>query len=272
MTYAAYEESVHGGRPFFMYQFARRATTTRLAASKDDVTFDGDTWLKSSVTHDTLEQTGDVERNELELQLPISDTFAFNLLQPQTTVMTLTIFRGHRDDPDQEKRMYWKGRIVGPVSEESIVKIKTENVFTSLRRPGCRVRVQRTCRHDLYGLECTLDLTDFAVACTITAMVGLNITVPVAAGFTDGEYKAGMIKWNDEFGFISSHVGSSLRLVAEIPGLEEALSGGGQAATIYRGCNRNLVSANGCSSFGNQLNFGGFRWIPQYNPFNSSIV
>lgn len=280
MSYDAQEASVADGRPYFLYQFARGATTTRLVSAPEQVTVGGHDWTPSSISHDIIEQTGDVERSELQLTFPISDTFGFALLSPQTQVMTITIFRSHYSDGSHQLRQYWKGRVVGAVSGGSTIKVKTENVFTSLRRPGCRVRVQRTCRHDLYGLECGLDIDDFAVSATITAIAGLSLTVPEATDDPDGEYTAGILKWNGLYGFVQSHVGTTLRLVSEIPGLEDALGGGDQSAFIYRGCDRNLIGDHSCKSFPNVANpsgtntnnFGGFRWIPKLNPFNNSIV
>lgn len=272
MPYDAQEFSIKGGQPFWLYQFARGAVVTRLAASPVALTAGGQAWTASPITHDVVEQTGNVERSELEMSLPISDPFAISLLSPQTIVMTATLFRGHFSDGTGELRQYWKGRVVGARSNRTIVIIKTENVFTSLRRPGCRVRVQRTCRHDLYGHGCNLNRADWDVAATITAMSGLVLTVPVAAGYTSGKFKAGMVEWNGLFGFIEYHNGSALQLVSDIPGLDDAVAGGAQSCLIYPGCDRSLDGAFGCTSFNNHLNFGGFRWIPQNNPFTTSIV
>jgi hypothetical protein len=272
MTYDAQEFSVKGGRPYFLYQFARGAVVTRLAASPVQLTVGGHDWEPSPIAHDILEQSGNVERSELEITLPLTDPFGIGLLSPQAEVMTCTIFRGHYSDLADELRQYWKGRLVGAHSTGTRIIMKTENVFTSLRRPGCRVRVQRTCRHDLYGRGCNLDRADWDIAATITAVTGLNLTVPVANGYTDGKFRAGMVEWNNIFGYIDRHSGATLRLVTEIPGLDDAIAGGSQAAKIYPGCDRNLISEFGCSSFANQLNYGGFRWIPTINPFTNSIT
>jgi len=272
MSYDIQEASVADGRPYFLYQFARGATTTRLISAPVDKNVGGFDWTASPISHDILEQTGDVERSELQLTLPLSDSFGVALLAPQAEVMTLTIFRAHYSDGTNELRQYWKGRVVGAVSGGQTIKVKTENVFTSLRRPGCRVRVQRSCRHDHYGLECGLNKDDFDIAATITAISGLQLTVPVAASSTDGYFNAGMINWNGLYGFIESHVGSAITLVSEIPGLEDALGGGSQAAILYPGCDRSLDGTFGCESFANFLNYGGFRWLPKDNPFDVSLT
>jgi uncharacterized phage protein (TIGR02218 family) len=272
MTYDVQEFSVKGGRPYFLYQFARGATVTRLASSPVALIVGGYTWEASAVMHDTLEQGGNVERSELEIQLPLSDPFGIALLSPQTAVMTVTVFRGHYSDASNELRQYWKGRVVGARSSGTSISVKTENVFTSLRRPGCRVRVQRTCRHDLYGRGCNLNRNDWDIAATITAMSGLNLTVPVADGYPDGKFRAGMVEWNSIFGFIQVHSGSTLQLITDIPGLDDAVAEADQACKIYPGCDRSLTGEFGCTSFNNHLNYGGFRWIPDSNPFTYSVA
>jgi Uncharacterized conserved protein (DUF2163)/Phage conserved hypothetical protein BR0599 len=273
MAFDPQEFSIKGGQPYWLYQFARGAAVTRLAAHPVALSVDGQVWEPSPISHDILEQTGNVERSELELILPLSDPFAITLLSLQTMVMTLTIFRGHFTDVTAELRQYWKGRIVSATSSGTEVRIKTENVFTSLRRPGCRVRVQRTCRHDLYGHGCNLNKDAWAVAATITGISGVNLTVPVAGGYPSGRFRAGMVLWQGNYGFVQAHSGTTLGLIADMPGLDDAfIASGAQACTIYPGCDRSLDSGFGCTSFGNHLNYGGFKWIPQTNPFTTSIV
>lgn len=271
--YDDYEGSGADGQPFFMYQFARGAATpTYLAALPSNKVYDGITWTASEVRHEVLEQSGNVERNELELTFSISDTFAFGLLIPQFEITTVTVFRAHLNDPAQERRQYWKGRIVGATTTAEEIKVRTENVFTSLRRPGCRVRVQRPCRHDLYGIECGADKNDFDHGVVVTAIAGLMLTIPAAASYAARTFEAGMILWNNIYGTVDYHSGTSVRLVTELPGLEEALAGGSQSAVLYDGCDRSLTGTRGCVHFNNVLNYGGFRWIPKLNPFTNRIV
>lgn len=281
MTYAAFEDSTAQGSPIYLYQFARGAETWYFVADEEQLVYDSITWEPSSVAQDTIPQNGNVERQDIHLTFPISDEFAFALLIPQVLVTTLTIFRAHRRDPDEERRIYWKGRILGATSTPDTIEVTTENIFSSLRRNGCHVRVQRSCRHDLYGafvfggIGCEADPADFDHAVTITAANGIFLTVPAAAGLTAYSLKNGMIKWNNIYGMIEAHSGATLRLTAELPGLEEALEGGDQAATAYDGCSRGLIGTatnRGCDDFNQQVNFGGFKWIPKSDPWKAAIA
>jgi hypothetical protein len=275
MSYDTPEASVKDGRPYFLYQFASSAGTTRLTSEPVDLTRDagdGDvTWTASPISHDKMEQNGNVEKQEIELTFPLSDTFAAGFLVPATAITTLTVFRGHYTDLTDELRTIWKGRVVGAHSGGQTITMLGESIFTSLRRTGCTARVQRTCRHALYLPGCNLDKADFAVSATATSINGLTVTVTEAADEPDSTYSAGMIEWNGRFGFIASHFSTSLHLVSEIPGFEDEVTDNAPVSiTIYPGCDRSLTVCNG--TFSNLLNNGSFAYRPPNNPFSQSIV
>lgn len=271
MSYDTPEASVKDGRPYFLYAFASSAGTTRLTSEPTDLVRGGNTYTKSSIRHSKMEQTGNVEKQELQLEFPLSDTFALTLLEPATGITTLTVFRGHHSDLTNELRTVWKGRVVGAQSGGLLISVVAESIFTSLRRTGCNARVQRTCRHALYLPGCNLDKDDFAVSATATAMSGLVVTVTEASGETNGFYKAGMIEWDGRFGFIESHSGTSLTLVSDVPGLETEINDNGPTSVIiYPGCDRSLAVCD--DRFDNLLNNGAFPYRPPNNPFNQSIV
>jgi len=272
MSYEAQDSSVKGGQPYFLYQFAKGATVTRFTSDPETLTKLGNDWAPSAISHDEIEETGNIERNSLELIFPISDVFAFPYLVPNTKITTLTIFRGHHTDLTDDIQTIWKGRLLGASSSKQTIRMTCENVFTSMRRPGCRVRVQRTCRHALYDANCGALMSNFDHACTITAGSGLGLTVPAGTGFPRGQFTGGMIKWGDEYGMIEYHNGAYILLTVEIPGLIDALAISDQSATLFDGCNRNLESSQGCTHFDKMVNYGGFRWIPNINIFNSSLV
>lgn len=272
MSYDTPEASVKDGQPYFLYQFATGALTpVRLTSEPVELTRATFAWTPSPIRHSVVEQTGHIEKQELQLEFPLSDAFALTLLSPATAITTLTIYRGHHTDLSNELRTVWKGRVVGATSGKQTIQVTGETIFTSLRRTGCNARVQRTCRHALYLPGCNLDKDDFAVSATATAVNGLTVSVTEAASEANGWYAAGMIQWNGRFGFIDRHIGTGLILVSEVVGLEEEIADNGPTAvTIYRGCNRSTTICN--SKFDNIVNHGGFPFRPPNNPFNQSIT
>ena len=271
MSYDEFETSVSSGRPYYLYAFNDGTTTTRLTSNADDLLKMTETWTASPLSHADIEQTGNIEKSSLQLTFPLSDSYARQFLQPVPQVVTATIWRGHLLDEDEEHRVVWKGRVVGAKTQNQILTLEIESVFTSLRRPGCRARYQRTCRFALYHVGCNLDITAFQTEKALTEISGLVLTVPAAGSETDGYYKAGVLEYNGLFGFIVDHSGSSLTLLAPVQGLQEALDAASGSLTVKLapGCD---LSRTMCEEkFSNELNHGGFPYMPDKNPFSVSI-
>lgn len=272
MSYDTPEASVSDGQPYFLYLFDNGIEPVRLTSDATRLQRTvGDTayWFeKSPIRHSDLEQNGSIEKASVDFAFPLSDKFARSLLPAASAITTVTIWRGHHTDLSEELRVVWRGRVVGTKDTGLSIAVSAESVFTSLRRPGCRARYQRTCRHALYFDGCNLDKADFEVAATVTAIDGLVLTIPVADDEPDGEYKAGMIEFNGAFGFFVSHVGQTCTLLNEVPGLADATLP--VSVKIYPGCD---LSITRCSErFDNVGNNGSFPFMPDENPFSISIV
>jgi uncharacterized phage protein (TIGR02218 family) len=181
------------------------------------------------------------------------------------------MYRGHHTDLSDELRVIWKGRVVGAKSGKQTIKATIESIFTSLRRTGCRVRYQRTCRHALYFDGCNLNIDDFKTAATVTAITGNVLTVPLADDEQDGFYKSGIVIFDGLYGWISNHTGSALTVILPVPGLADYVTANGSASVfIAPGCD--LARATCETKFNNEENFGGFPYMPDNNPFSQSII
>ncbi len=278
MTYDTPEASVSDGRPYFLYLFDNGITRVTLTSNAYDLDREVDvgegveTFVASPVAHGDLEQSGNIEKNDVELTFPLSDTFARTQLGVVNEITTFTIWRGHHSDLTNELRVFWKGRVTGATSSKQAITVSVESIFTSMRRSGCRARYQRTCRHALYFPGCNLDIEDFQVAGTVTDVSGLELTVTEAASQPDGYYKAGVVVFNGLFGWVQSHVGDTLTLLGAIPeGLADTVDNDGFANVfIAPGCDLSLATCT--DKFANNLNFGGFPNMSDDNPFSKSIV
>jgi hypothetical protein len=176
-------------------------------------------------------------------------------------------------DVSNELRVIWKGRLVDaePTNDETIELI-AESIFTSLRRSGCRTRVQRTCAWAVYRPGCDLDRADFEVAATVSAVSGggLILTVAEAALADPNDYRNGQIDWEGITATIVSHSGSTLTLLTEVPGLEDEFDANGPVDVIIApGCDRGKVR---CDRFDNTINRLAFDYLPKVDPFQSGIT
>lgn len=284
MTFLTQEQSVKDGRPIYLYQFGRGEEVWRYTSYPQRLTgILSNDWDESEIAHGDIPLTGNIERNTIDLTFGLnndspSNDFARDLLLPSLLTTTLTIWKIHRGDSEDEYEFAWKGRIVGAKPSGRRIICTSENVSTSLRRPGCRVRISKLCRHSHYGqFGCRLDIDDHLDNVEITVISGgdLVLTIPDIASAATNLYRAGVIKWNSLFSQIESSSGSTATLMFELPGLADAVagSGGSLPVQIARGCNRvRLDSTYGCLSFDNTLNFGGFDRRPNRNPFNGSLT
>lgn len=278
MTYATPENSTDDGAPYFLYLFNNGVTKHRFTNDADTKLADPEEtgtpqkWYKSSIAHTEIEQTGNIERNSVDITFPLSDAYARTLLKPASEVTTVAIWRGHHTDPDGELEVFWKGRIVDTTDSKLNIKVTVELASTSMRRPGCRARYMRTCRHALYFSGCNLNLDDWKIPATVSAAAGLVLTIAAAAAQPNDYYKAGLVIFDGLYGWIGSHVGSTITLIGEIEGLADKVAAAGSAAVeIAPGCDLS-TGPNGCAKFDNFLNFGGFEFLPDSNPFSSSIT
>lgn len=271
MSYDTPESSVDQGQPYFLYLFDNGVTPARFCSDPVTLTKMGEDWLPSPVAHADIEQTGNIEKNSNELTFPLSDVYAKTLLTPANEVTSVTVWRGHHTDLSEEHRVVWKGRVVNAKSGKQNIKITVESIFTSMRRPGCRARYQRTCRHALYFAGCDLNVDDFKTAGSVSAISGLQLTVSAAALQPDGYYKAGLVVFNGLYGWVGVHVGDKLTLIGAVDGLADYFAANGSVPIdIAPGCD--LSESTCATKFGNFLNYGGFKNMSDNNPFSQSIT
>lgn len=260
MLYETSELSEYNARPFFLYKFVRGTTINTFTSNNNLISYDGEDYLPSPVSHRGINQTGQVERVNLDIVFPKSDAFARAQFSPDYNNVTfLTIFRGHSDFPDDIQVM-WKGRITAYKVGGSSIVLTCENIQTTVRRNGLREAYQRTCRHSLYGPGCRLNLDDWLTAFTVGTVTDNTFTV-TAMTEEDNYYTGGILKFGENLGFITNHTGTTLTLLNVMPDLVD-----GSAVSLAPGCN--LTRSTCETKFDNVLNFGGFPYIPSRNPFN----
>jgi len=283
MTYAAYDTSIQSGRVVELYEFVQGAITTRYTSRATDYSYGGHTWAAEAIGRSEIEQNHEINQAGIQISVPRNNAFAAQLLYGlMEQVCTVTIRRGFEDDADQEFAVYWKGRVAGSTAEDAQIQINCESVYTSLRRLGLRARYQRSCRHTLYRNGCGVDKAAHAVTGAIASLVGVTLTVPIAAGYADGWFTGGMVEAPDgSLRFVMRHAGSVLLLsMAHIDlATDVAASGyglnygnfyGGVPAVLYPGCD--LSTATCKDKFVNLANHGGFPYIPGRNPIDGSSI
>jgi uncharacterized phage protein (TIGR02218 family) len=225
---------------------------------------EGDTYEPVTIGRSDMAQGEEINRQNVQIRVPFDNPVAAVYLEDTPDVVAIvTVFRVQDADTSEPTVLtFWKGRIAGTRAEGQQMLLECESVFTSMRRTGARARYQVQCRHALYGTACGVNKASYAVAGTVSAVDDVLLTVTGADSEADGYFVGGMIEFDGVFRFIVGHTGTTIRLWRAMPGLAAASS-----VTLYPGCNRTLGVCN--ERFNNALNYGGFPWLPNTNPFQN---
>lgn len=266
MTYVTSEASAHDGQPVELYRFALQAQRWTFTSGQTTVIRQSETYSPATITRSGLEQTNEINRNGIEIRLPRDNPVAaLFIASPPEGVVSVTLYRRHTDDPDNEFITLWKGRVLAARFSSSEATLKCEPVATSLKRTGLRARYQLLCRHVLYSAGCGALKEGFRVDGTVVAVSGVTVQVEAAGTQPDGYFVAGMLQTAQGVRMIVGHSGVNLTLIAPMPSLAF-----GQIVQLYAGCDHSTGQCAG--RFGNLANFGGFPFIPLKNPFTGDAI
>ncbi|WP_420584898.1 phage BR0599 family protein [Ruegeria sp.] len=186
----------------------------------------------------------------------------------------VTIYKTFSNDPDGELVRVFVGRIRGIEQKWARYELICENDFTAFNAKALGQVVQRPCRWAHYHTGCTLNLADWQVPGTATALSEDVVTVTEAALQPDGYYSSGVIQFGTGMAMIRAHAGTQLTILGVLPGLADEITTNGSASVqIAPGCNLSddLTTGDCHNKFNNLLNFGGFSKLSE-NPFDGRRI
>lgn len=270
MAFDTYETSVDSGEPAELYTFRRGAEQYHYTSADHDIIYSGTTYTAALLRRSSIDVSAEMQRNNIKIDtardFEITDLFR---IAPPADVITVTIQRMHEIDGNPVT--IWSGRILNAEWTQEGAQLVAEPVYTSLKRVGLRKIYQKACPHVLYSGECGLNINTWRVLATITAINGLTLTIPVAAGYADSYFAGGFVEYLPsgigvyERRFIRSQTGSAVRITAPMLGLLV-----NSAVRLYPGCDHTTSTCS--TKFSNLPNFGGFPFIPTKNPFGGSPI
>ena len=122
MTFDQRTKSIDQGNPIQLYRFDYgQLSTERLAYTSHtkEITVDhggsvGEvTYEPVPVARDNLVSNGTLDKSAIKIDLDIGTELAeLFRVYPPSTVVSLVIYEGHLDDPDEEFVVIWAGRVV----------------------------------------------------------------------------------------------------------------------------------------------------------------
>ena len=262
-TYADAETGIATGAPVELYRFQLQGQVWTYTSADTAQDYNLETYLPVPITRTEPVQDKEPRAQSLKITLPLDDQVALLFQQGAPAgYVALTIYRFHRGI--SQVIPFWVGRIRGCLWQAGHAELDAEPIYAMLQRDALRFQFQRPCNHMLYGPDCRLSRGDWATVATLSDVTGLTITSAAFAAKADGWFKAGLVSWGYQKRMVTAHTGAVLTLLTPFEGLVAGIT-----VTAYAGCDRTLAI---CSSrFGNQLNFGGFPYVPGINPFNGVL-
>lgn len=267
MTYESSEVSVHSAKPVELFKFIGTYASFYYTSASVAITFLGNNYLpiaikRSDVRSGTQEDDGLDVTVEMPVSVPMVQTYAFATAPPK---LDLTIYRYHRSAPG-DFVAYW----TGPVNN-----IQVSGGRATLRSPSAlaqalvgsipNVYYQSPCNHVLYDARCKVLEGNFSVATTATVVNGKSITVD-SIGTLTGMLVGGELRnAAGERRMITGQVANVLTV--NFPFATLAPAG---AVTLVAGCDHAYLG-DCLSRFNNQINFGGFPFIPNENVFQEGM-
>jgi len=263
MTYIATDATTESGAPTILLKFTRGATITRMTTNAVDVSLLSATWTATQVKPSKFSLTNDVVKDALELEFPLTNTFAAQFLTDGADdESSVIIYRAHLTDGDSEAVVVWQGVVTSAFLSSKKVTLTCESLTRRLSRANLQAAYQHNCRHAVYSTGCGLIRGDFDYTGSVDSIDGNVVTLTAGHGITSGALTGGEIEKGGYRRFIIKHDGDDLTLIRPLFGL--AASDG---VTLYEGCDRTLAT---CILKNNVENYGGFPWIDK-NPFESGI-
>jgi uncharacterized phage protein (TIGR02218 family) len=261
-TYLQYENSVEAGQPMELYKVTSGPLPVIALTSGDqDILHAGNTYVPSTLKRSEVSQSQDINKASLTLTCtknnPIAELFRTG---PPTYTVFITIFRQHSGENNADFVVLYKGRINACRFTKLEAELACDPIFTSLKRPGLRIKYEPTCSASLYDQKCKLNKATLAVAGSVYSTDGRKVfRIAAAANHPNGYFTGGMLLLNGGLQMIGEHTGDMLVLV------RHTIGSVGDAATIYPGCDhtRNICHTR----FNNINNFRGFPWMADRNPF-----
>jgi uncharacterized phage protein (TIGR02218 family) len=268
VTYQALEEGTESGRPVETYKFTIGSTVYRYTSAPFDhqPPYDSNDYFSRAISRTSAKQTTEDRRTPLEITLPTDDALAQRFIDvPPGPEVTLEITRYHIGDT--EAYVIWSGRIIGAayLQEGGVCTLSGVTDEAAFSRSIPRFKYQGLCNHVLYDTLCTVARASFKYTGTVSAVVGNTITVSgLSAKGADWAVGGYVDNGASDYRLVVSQSGDILTLF-----LPFETSPLGSSVDVYAGCNHTIDVCT--SKFSNAVNYGGFPFVPTFNPFDRGL-
>lgn len=265
MSYSAIETSVHSGAVAELYLFIYDGQMYSYTSATRALTVLSQLYTPVPIERTKIRWATKLTGGKLLLDVPVDFPIAllFDGFPPEAPV-SLIVYRYHITDVDEESVIIWLGRVRGASWQENKAVLSCDNFATTLNKTGPRLQFQYMCNHVLYGTQCGISETTFLVSVTLYSISGLNLYSTALAGYADGWFDGGYLRFGNKYRMITSHVGDRITIAASMNQLTA-----NSVVTVSAGCSHTFDTC--VTKFLNHRRYGGYPFVPNRNPFITGL-
>ena len=270
-VYTDRETSGHDGEPIECYEFVGSYKTYRYTSGDLAVTVNGNVFEPALLKRTNVKVGTHSEDNiDLNIEMPVSLAMAkdnaFQLTPPR---LRLTVYRVHRGtNYATDFSIYWIGNTYKWDVDGESCTVNIPSVFSAALAGNVpSIFYQAPCNHVLFDSGCKISRAANKVTTTVTGITGSVVQVATIGAFVSGDFIGGEvadIAHNDRK-MIVLHAGNVLTVNYPFSTLQI-----GATVEVTRGCDH-AFEGHCKTRYANQINFGGFPFVPSINPFESGL-
>ena len=255
MSYLTYDQSAQDSQPEELYDFEFLGDNShyRVTSAAYPVTFESNVYTPIPIQRTGINITNELSKNNLTITFARNVAYFKAMIAGAATYRTQVVL--YSLQPDGSYQQKWAGTLKNTSLKDSLIEVVCVPVSVSSKRPTLHRKFQVTCPHTLYDYNCGVMATSFDAAGTIDSISGLVVTSTTFGLQVNGYYTGGYIKVGNEMKTIVKHVGN------DITTLDSFVSASASDSfEVFAGCDHTIATC--AAKFSNELNFGGFPWIP----------
>lgn len=265
------ETSIESSRPIELYEFVLGSETFRYTSAEDELTVGSETFTPEAIARNQVEQGSDQSTRTLNVTVPATNEFAeryINVVPGERA--TINVYRYQRDEVPSFSTtvLLFKGLVqsVRFPDDGTVAEIAVRSIEAALNRNVPRFSYMGMCNHFLYDQGCTVNPASFNHIGVVTAVSGNDVTV-TGAGASGFDFVGGYARPTsvNDFRMVLAQSGDVLTLL--LPFADSIVGGDLQ---IFAGCDH-LIGSDCALVFDNVINFGGFGFVPNRNPFQTGL-
>lgn len=261
------ELSVHEGNPIECFEFVGSYRTYRYTSGDVPITVGGNLYSPIAMRRSAVRAGTHNEDNvQVQLELPITAEVAKDYgFQVTPPALDLTIYRVHRDtDLAVDAVIYWKGPVTSITVGNDIATIVVPSAFSAALSGNVpSVYYQAPCNRVLFSTGCGVSRAMNSVTAIVVNISGNVIQLSTNGGFPDNWFVGGEIAdtAHNDRRMVIAHAAD--QVTVNYPFSKLAV---GTEVQVTSGCDHAFNGDCG-TKYDNQINFGGFPFIPSVNPF-----